>query len=112
MRPDEGMANINYQKYAWRLNVYNKYLEVNRATTGILKKLFPDWLVGKEVGYKQLPPNLTAKETFKCIEKMAIVPFFDQDAVLILLESSCSVKYTSSPKGCTVLFQMLEHIQH
>ena len=56
----------------------NKHIEFNRATVELLKKLFQDGLVGKEVGYKRLPPNLTAKKAYKYIEKITIEPFVDR----------------------------------
>ena len=62
-RPDQDMVDVNFQKYAWRLQNYDKHIEINRSTIELLNKLFPDRLVRKEVGYKRLPPNLTAKET-------------------------------------------------
>lgn len=78
----------------------------------VLKKLFPDGLVGKEIGYKHLSPPLTVKEAYKYIEKMTIKYFVNQDAPLKLLQSSYEVKYTPSPKGCTVSVQLLKHIQY
>ena len=30
----QGMSETNYQKYAWKLKIYNKYMEINRTTVG------------------------------------------------------------------------------
>ena len=73
-RPDQDMTHANLRKYAWRLKIYKKHMEINCATVELLK-IFSDGLVGKDVEYKRLPPNLTAKKAYKCIEKMTIKPF-------------------------------------
>ena len=78
-------------------------MKINRVTVELLKKLFPNRLVGKEIGYKRLSSNLTAKEAYMYIKKMTVKPFVDQDTALKLLRSFYKVTYTQSPKGYTVL---------
>ena len=52
-----------------KLKIHNKHMEVNCATVELFKQQFPDGLVRKEVGYKQLSPHITTKGAFQYIEK-------------------------------------------
>ena len=44
-RPKEEMGKTNYKKYSWKLKIYNKYMEVKRATVKLLQKKILDKLI-------------------------------------------------------------------
>ena len=111
-RPDKELAVTNHKKFCWELTLYTNYMETERAAVHLLKEVFPNSLVGLEVTYGQLPPNLKARTAFEHIEKMAKQPHVDHEAALSLLKSSYNVTHTPHHHGCTALFQDLESIQH
>ena len=61
-RPAHFMSETNYNKYTLKLQIYNKHMKVQWAMVEFPLHVFLDGLVGEEVEYKQLPPNLTAKD--------------------------------------------------
>ena len=54
-RPDMDLRGKNYKKYHWELKLYKLYMETGRATTELLKEIFPNSFVGLEVTYEKLP---------------------------------------------------------
>ena len=110
-RPPKELGGTNHRKFHWELKLYNTYMETERTTVELLKEIFPNSLVGLEVTYGQLPPNLKARKAFAHIEKMAKKPYIDLEAALILQKSAYNVTHTPHHQGCTALFQKLESIQ-
>ena len=84
-RPDEKMGEQNYEKFMWKLKLYNTYMDTEQAAIALLKSLFSDSLVGLEVSLKQLSPTLISREAFNYIETIVIKPFIDQGTALIFL---------------------------
>ena len=87
-RPSKELGGTNYKKYHWELKLYNTHMETERATIELLKGVFHNGLVGLEVTFGQLPPNLKARKAFDYIETMATEPYIDLDAALALQESA------------------------
>ena len=77
---------------------------MEHATVHLLKEVFPNSLVGLEVMYGQLPPNLTGKTALEYIKKIAKEPRIDHDAALNLKKSVYKVTYKASAQGYTMLF--------
>ena len=87
-------------------------MKMEHATVHLLKEVFPNSLVGLEVMYGQLPPNLKRKTALEYIKKMAKEPRIDHNATLNLKKSAYKVTHKPSAQGYTMLFQDLEGIQH
>ena len=103
---------MNYKKFRLELTLSTNYIETEHTTVDLLKEVFPKSLVGLEVMYVQLPPNLKGKTALKYKKKLAKEQCIDHDAAHNLNESASKVTYKPSAQGCTMLFQVLQGIQH
>ena len=59
-------------------------MDAERAAVHVLKEIFPNSLVGLEVTYGHLSPNLKTRTVFAHIKKMAKQPHVDHEAALSL----------------------------
>ena len=87
-------------------------METEHATVYLLKEVFPNSLVGLEVMFGYLPPNLRGRTAFEYTKKMAKEPRINHNAALNPKGSAYKVTHRSSAQGCTMLFQDLKGIQH